>query len=157
MKKVLLAIFFLGLFSSLNASDTKLFVGLTAGEIDDTSYKQLTIGQSSFLINQEEFSLGFANSLSYGTVRGSKSATTVDLDFRLGYNISYNLSLYAIGTGAVQYYDHSAYTGIGYGGALEFFLTPNISLEGTYKTLTMSKTNNSYDYDAAMLSVKVGF
>jgi len=157
MKKVLLAIFFLGLFSSLNAFGTKLFVGLTAGKIDDTSYKQLTIGQSSSLIDAEAFSIGFANSLSYGTVRGSTSATTVDLDLRLGYNISHNLSLYAIGTGAVQYYNHSAYTGIGYGGALEFFLTPNLSIEGAYKTITMSKTNNSYDYNVAILSVKIGF
>jgi len=157
MKKVLLAIFFLGLFSSLNAFDTKLFVGLTAGKMDDISYKQLTIGQSSFLINQEDLSLGFSNSLSYGTVRGSTSATTVDLDLRLGYNIFYNFAVYAIGTAAVQYYDHSAYTGIGYGGALEYSLTPNLSIEGTYKTITMSKSNNSYDYDAAILSVKIGF
>jgi len=157
MKKVLLAIFFLGLFSSLNAFGTKLFVGLTAGKIDDTSYKQLIIGQSSSLIDTEEFSIGFANSLGYGTVRGSTSATTVDLDFRLGYNIFHNLSLYAIGTAAVQYYDHGAYTGIGYGGALEFLLTPNISIEGAYKTIEMSKSNNSHDYDAAILSVKIGF
>ncbi|WP_419677651.1 outer membrane protein [Aliarcobacter lanthieri] len=157
MKRIFFITFFLGLFSVLNAFDTKIFAGVTAGKVDGDTYTQFTVGQSSTTRVAQSFIFGFANSLSYGKVRSGASATTVDLDLKAGYDILHNLTIYGIGSGAVQYYDDSTYTGLGYGGSLEYRFTPTLALEGTYKTMRMSKSSHSYDYNTANLSLKVGF
>jgi len=40
---------------------------------------------------------------------------------------------------------------------LEYRISQTVSVEGSYKTMNMSKSNHSYDYDTANLGVKFGF
>lgn len=157
MKKILTATILGGLLSSLFAMDTKFYGGISAAKIDTHRYTQYTIGQNTSTKFDNNIIFAFANGLSYGKVKTGSSATTVDLDLKLGYEFLQNLTAYGIGTGAVQFYDDSTYTGIGYGAALEYKLTSNIALEGSYKTMNMSKSNHSYDYNTANLGVRFGF
>ncbi|QKF72900.1 porin family protein [Aliarcobacter faecis] len=156
-KKSLLTTIFVGLFSSAFAMDTKFYAGVSAAKVDGHNYTQYNIGQNSSTKFDNDIIFAFSNTLSYGRVKTGLSATTLDLDLKLGYEFIENLRAYAIGTGAIQYYDNSTYTGLGYGGALEYRISSLVSLEGSYKTMNMSKSNHSYDYDTASLGVRFGF
>ena len=157
MKKIVATTFLVGFFSSAFAMDTKFYGGVSAAEIDNHSYTQYTIGQNTGTKFDNNIFFAFANGLSYGRVKSGVSATTVDLDLKLGYEFVENLIGYGIGTGAIQFYDESTYTGLGYGAALEYRISQTVSVEGSYKTMNMSKSNHSYDYDTANLGVKFGF
>ncbi len=157
MKKTLLITFIAGLFTYSNAFDTKYHVGATAGKIDGESYTQFGVGYTSSTKFDNDVIFAFGNSVSYGNVNSSASVTTVDMDAKLGYELIENLTGYGLGTGAVQFFDSSTYTGLGYGAALEYRLTSNMAIEGSYKTMHMSKSNHSYDYDTTNLAVKFGF
>lgn len=157
MKKILLMTSFAGLFTFASAFDTKYHVGVTAGKIDNETYTQFGVGYTASTKFDNDVIFGFGNSLSYGNVKSSVSVTTVDMDAKLGYELIEDLTGYGIGTGAVQFFDNSTYTGLGYGAALEYRINPNMSLEGSYKTMHMSKSNHSYDYDTTKLAVKFGF
>ena len=157
MKKILATTVLVGLFSSAFAMDTKFYGGVSAAEIDTHRYTQYTLGQNTSTKFDNDIIFAFANGLSYGRVKSGVSATTVDLDLKLGYEFIENLTGYGIGTGAVQFYDESTYTGLGYGAALEYRISSLVAVEGAYKTINMSKTNYSYDYDTASLGVRFGF
>ena len=49
------------------------------------------------------------------------------------------------------------FCGSGYGGSLEYRLTQNVSLEGSYKTVDMNDSPRSYDYDTSNLAVKFNY
>ncbi len=155
--KILFFGVFFGFLSSLFAMDTKFYAGISAAKVDKHSYTQYTIGQNSSTKFDNGILAGFANSLSYGRVKSGVSATTLDLDLKLGYEFIENLRAYAIGSGAVQFFDNSTYTGLGYGGALEYRISSLVSVEGSYKIMNMSKSNHSYDYDTASLGIRFGF
>lgn len=157
MKKIFFITCFFGVLSFANSLDTKVYVGATAGKIDKHSYSQFGIGYTANKKFDNNILIGFGNSVYYGEVKSNKSATTVDMDLKAGYEIIQDLRAYAIGSGAVQYYDSSTYTGLGYGGSLEYRISPKFAVEGTYKTMNMSKSNHSYDYNTANLAFKLGF
>lgn len=157
MKKICFFACCLGVLSSANSFDTNVYIGATAGKIDKHNYSQFGIGYTANKRLDNNILLGFGNSIYYGEVKSNKSATTVDMDLKAGYEIIQDLRAYAIGSGAVQYYDNSTYTGLGYGASLEYRITPKFAVEGTYKTMNMSKSNHSYDYDTANLAFKIGF
>ena len=157
MKKIITTTLLVGLFSSSFAMDTKFYAGISAAKVDNYSYTQYSIGQNSSTKFDNDIIFAFANSLSYGRVKAGVSATTADLDLKLGYEFIEDLRVYGIGTGAVQFYDNSTYTGLGYGGALEYRISSLLSLEGSYKTMNMCKSKHSYDYDTASLGVRFGF
>jgi opacity protein-like surface antigen len=157
VKKTLLI---LSLISSsallLNASnfDTKVSIGATSAKLDGESYTQYGVGYTSNTKLNNGIVLGFGNSLSYGNVTSGTEVTTLDLDLRAGYEIINDLTGYAIGTGVYQYFDDNSATGLGYGGSLEYKLTDNVALEGSYKTTNMRYSTKDYDYQTSNFAVK---
>lgn len=157
MKKILFFLASIGFITTSYAFDTKFYAGISAAKIDKHSYTQYSLGQNSSMKFDNNILFAFANSINYGRVKTGLSATTLDLDLKLGYEFIENLRVYALGSGAIQFFDNSTYTGLGYGGAVEYRLSQNLAIEGSYKTMNMSKKNHSYDYDSANIGVKFGF
>jgi opacity protein-like surface antigen len=160
MKKSLLAISLIaGFASSLYASgfDTKVSIGASSAEIDGESYTQYGLGYTSNKTLDNGIILGFGNSISYGNVTSGIEVTTLDMDVRAGYEIINNLTGYALGTGVYQYMDDNSATGLGYGASLEYKLTDNIALEGSYKTTNMRYSTNDYDYSTSNFAVKFNY
>lgn len=160
MKKKLLAITLItSLTSLLNAEgfDTKVSVGASSAKIKNDRYTQYGIGYTSNTRLDNGIILGFGNSLSYGNVRNGVEAISVDMDLRAGYEIIQNLTGFAIGTGVAQTVDNSSATGLGYGGSLEYKLTRNVAVEGSYRTITMYDSPKDYDYDVSNIAVKFNF
>ena len=160
MKKRILAIILIaGLTSLLNAEgfDTKVSVGASSAKIKNDKYTQYGIGYSSNTRLDNGIILGFGNSLAYGNVRNGVEAITLDMDLRAGYEIIENLTGFAIGTGVAQTVDNSSALGLGYGGSIEYRLTDNVSLEGSYKTVSMDDSKRDYDYDTSNFSVKFNY
>ena len=79
------------------------------------------------------------------------------MDVRAGYEIINNLTGYALGTGVYQYMDDNSATGLGYGASLEYKITDNVSLEGSYKTTNMRYSTNDYDYSTSNFAVKFNY
>jgi hypothetical protein len=159
MKKKLLAtsILFSSILLNANGFDTKISIGASAAEIDGTNYTQYGLGYTSNTRLDNGIILGFGNSLAYGNVRNGVEAITLDMDLRAGYEIIENLTGFAIGTGVAQTVDNSSALGLGYGGSLEYRLTDNVSLEGSYKTVSMDDSKRDYDYDTSNFSVKFNY
>ncbi len=160
MKKRLLAITLIaGLTSLLNAEgfDTKVSVGASSAKIKSDRYTQYGIGYTSNTTLNNGIILGFGNSLSYGNVRSGVEAISVDMDLRAGYEIAENLTGFILGTGVAQTVDNNSATGLGYGGSLEYRLTSNVALEGSYRTVTMNDSPRDYDYDISNLAIKFNF
>lgn len=159
MKKRFLAISLIASFTLLNASDfdTKVSVGATSGKLDGETYTQYGLGYTANTTLNNGIILGFGNSLYYGKVKDSAEATTLDLDLRTGYEIIHNLTGFAIGTGVYQYFDDNSATGLGYGGSLEYKLTDNLAIEGSYKTTNMRYSTKDYDYDTSNLAIKFNY
>ena len=160
MKKRILAITLIaGLLSLLNAEgfDTKVLVGASSAKIKNDRYTQYGIGYTSNTRLDNGIILGFGNSLSYGNVRNGVEAISVDMDLRAGYELIQNLRAYAIVTGAYQYLDDSSAFGLGYGPSLEYRLSDNIAVEGTYKTTKMRYSTQDYDYKTSNIAVKFNF
>ena len=149
------------MFSSIllnaNGFDTKISIGASAAEIDGTNYTQYGLGYTSNTRLDNGIILGFGNSLAYGNVRNGVEAITLDMDLRAGYEIIENLTGFAIGTGVAQTVDNSSALGLGYGGSIEYRLTDNVSLEGSYKTVSMDDSKRDYDYDTSNFSVKFNY
>jgi opacity protein-like surface antigen len=160
MKKRLMVIsLVLSFLSSVNASefDTKVSVGASSAKLKSTTYTQYSIGYTSNTRLDNGIILGFGNSLSYGNVKSGIEAISVDLDLRAGYEIIDNLTGFILGTGVAQTIDNNSATGLGYGGSLEYRLNSNVSIAGTYKTVTMNDSPRDYDYDTSNLAVKFNF
>ena len=159
MKKKLLAtsILFSSILLNANGFDTKISIGASAAEIDGTNYTQYGLGYTSNTRLDNGIILGFGNSLAYGNVRNGVEAITLDMDLRAGYEIIENLTGFAIGTGVAQTVDNSSALGLGYGGSIEYRLTDNVSLEGSYKTVSMDDSKRDYDYDTSNFSVKFNY
>ena len=160
MKKRILAIILIaGLTSLLNAEgfDTKVSVGASSAKIKNDKYTQYGIGYSSNTRLDNGIILGFGNSLSYGNVRNGVEAISVDMDLRAGYEIIENLTGFALGTGVAQSVDSGSALGLGYGGSLEYRLTSNVSLEGSYKTVDMYDSPRDYTYDTSKLAIKFNY
>ncbi len=159
MKKKLLAtsILFSSILLNANGFDTKISIGASAAEIDGTNYTQYGLGYTSNTRLDNGIILGFGNSLAYGNVRNGVESITLDMDLRAGYEIIENLTGFAIGTGVAQTVDNSSALGLGYGGSLEYRLTDNVSLEGSYKTVSMDDSKRDYDYDTSNFSVKFNY
>ena len=159
MIKKLLTVSLLASVSLLNATefDTKVSVGATAAKMDGDSYTQYGIGYTSNTNLDGGIILGFGNSLSYGSAKNGVEVISADMDLRAGYEIAQNLTAFAIGTGVAQSVDSGSAVGLGYGGSLEYRLTSNVSLEGSYKTVTMNDSPRDYDYDTSNLAIKFNY
>ncbi|MDD2290819.1 MAG: hypothetical protein PHV52_00960 [Aliarcobacter sp.] len=159
MIKKLLTVSLLASVTLLNATefDTKISVGATAAKIDNDTYTQYGIGYTANTNLDGGIILGFGNSLAYGNVRNGVEAISADMDLRAGYEVIENLTAFAIGTGVAQTVDNNSATGLGYGGSLEYRLTSNVSLEGSYKTVTMNDSPRDYDYDTSNLAIKFNY
>ena len=159
MIKKLLTVSLLASVTLLNATefDTKISVGATAAKIDNDTYTQYGIGYTANTNLDGGIILGFGNSLAYGNVKNGVQAISADMDLRAGYEIAQNLTAFAIGTGVAQTVDNSSAVGLGYGGSLEYRLTSNVSLEGSYKTVTMNDSPRDYDYDTSNLAIKFNY
>ncbi len=159
MKKSLLVISLIGLASSLNASefDTKVLVGASSAKMNSETYTQYNVGYTANTKLDNGIILGFGNTLSYGNVKSGVEAISIDVDLRTGYEIVENLTGFVLGTGVAQTVDNSSAFGLGYGGSLEYRLTQNVSLEGSYKTVDMNDSPRSYDYDTSNLAVKFNY
>ena len=156
MKKSLLAISLITSFAFAEF-DTKATVGVTAAELGGKSYTQFGIGYTSNTRLDSGIILGFGNSLGYGNVKNGVEVITADMDLKAGHEIIHNLNGYVIGTGVAQTVDNNSALGLGYGGALEYKITSNISLEGSYKTVTMNDSPKDYDYDTSNLAIKFNY
>ena len=158
-KRILAIILIVALTSFLNAEgfDTKVSVGASSAKIKNDRYTQYGIGYTSNTRLDNGIILGFGNSLAYGNVKNGVQAISVDMDLRAGYEVIENLTAFAIGTGVAQTVDNSSATGLGYGGSLEYRLTSNVSLEGSYKTVTMNDSPRDYDYDTSNLAIKFNY
>ena len=160
MNKKLLAISLIaGLSTVLNAGefDTKVYVGATAAKINSDTYTQYNLGYTANNYLNNGIILGFGNSLGYGNVKNGVEVITVDMDLKAGHEIIQNLNGFLIGTGVAQTVDNNSALGLGYGGALEYKITSNISLEGSYKTVSMNDSPKDYDYDTTNLAIKFNY
>lgn len=156
MKKSLLAISLISSFAFAEF-DTKILVGASSAELDGENYTQYNLGYTANNRLDNGIILGFGNTLSYGNVQSGVEAMTLDLDLRAGYEIINNLTGFIIGTGAVQTVDNNSSNGLGYGGSLEYRLTSNVALEGSYKTISMNNSGGDYDYDTTNFGVKFNY
>jgi opacity protein-like surface antigen len=160
MNKKLLAISLIaGLTTVLSANgfDTKVYVGASAAKIEKETYTQYNLGYTANNYLDNGIILGFGNSLGYGNVRKGVEIINLDMDLKAGYQIIQNLNGYIIGTGVAQTIDNNSALGLGYGAALEYKITSNISLEGSYKTVTMNDSPKDYDYDTSNLAIKFNY
>ena len=160
MKRILLAISLIAsLTTALNANgfDTKVFVGATAAKIDSETYTQYNLGYTANNYLDNGIILGFGNSLGYGNVKNGVEVITVDMDLKAGHEIIQNLNGYVIGTGVAQTVDNDSAMGLGYGGALEYRITSNVALEGSYKTTNMNYSTKNYDYQTSNFAVKFNY
>jgi opacity protein-like surface antigen len=160
MKKRLLAVSLIAGFTSfLSATgfDTKVSLGASSAKIDGESYTQFGGGYTSNKRLDNGIILGFGNSIYYGNVTSDVEVTTVDMDLRAGYEIIKNLTGYALGTGVYQYFDDNSATGLGYGASIEYKITDNVALEGSYKTTNMRYSTNDYDYSTSNFAVKFNY
>ena len=156
MKKSLLAISLITSFAFAEF-DTKATVGVTAAELGGKSYTQFGIGYTSNTRLDSGIILGFGNSLYYGNVDSGREVTTLDLDLRAGYEIYQDLIAFGLGTGVYQYFDDNSATGVGYGASLEYKLTDNVAVEGTYKTTNMRYKTDDYDYSTSNVAIKFNY
>ena len=156
MKKSLLAITLISSFAFAEF-ETKALVGISSAEIDGENYTQYNVGYTSNTRLENQIILGFGNTLSYGNVQSDVEAITLDLDLRAGYEIVNNLTGFVIGTGALQTVDNNSSSGLGYGASLEYRLTSNVALEGSYKTVSMNDSTRDYDYDTTNFGVKFNY
>ena len=154
MKKSLLAISLISSFAFAEF-ETKALVGISSAKVDSESYTQYNVGYTANTRLENQVILGFGNALSYGS-KDSLEVYTLDMDLKAGYEVYKDLTAFAIGTGAVQSVDNNSAWGYGYGAALEYKLTSNVSLEGSYKTLSMQDGVN-YDYDTTNFGVKFNY
>jgi len=158
-KKLLVISLVAGLLSVSNASefDTKISVGASSAKMDNENYTQYGVGYTSNTTLNNGIILGFGNSLAYGNVRNGMEAITADMDLRAGYEVVRNLTAFGLGTGAFQTIDNNSATGLGWGGSLEYKLTRNVALEGSYKTITMDDSDREYDYDTSNFAIKFNY
>jgi hypothetical protein len=158
-KRLMVMSLVLSFLSSLNANefDTKVSVGASAAKIDGDSYTQYGVGYTSNTRLDNGIILGFGNSLSYGSAKNGVEVISGDMDLRAGYEIVENLTGFAIGTGVAQSVDSGSAVGLGYGGSLEYRLSSNVAIEGSYKTVSMNDSPRDYDYDTSNLAVKFNF
>lgn len=154
MKKSLLAITLISSFAFAEF-ETKALVGISSAEIDGENYTQYNVGYTSNTRLENQIILGFGNTLSYGSA-DNLDVYTLDMDLKAGYEVYRDLTAFAIGTGAFQSADNNSAWGYGYGAALEYKLTSNVSLEGSYKTLSM-QDDRDYDYDTTNFGVKFNY
>lgn len=154
MKKSLLAISLISSFAFAEF-ETKALVGISSAEIDGENYTQYNVGYTSNTRLENQIILGFGNTLSYGSA-DNLDVYTLDMDLKAGYEVYRDLTAFAIGTGAFQSADNNSAWGYGYGAALEYKLTSNVSLEGSYKTLSM-QDDRDYDYDTTNFGVKFNY
>lgn len=156
MKKSLLAI---GLISSFAFADfdTKVLVGASSAKIDNENFTQYNVGYTAHTKLDNQIILGFGNTLSYGNVTSGKELIGVDMDLKAGYEIYKNLTAFAIGTGVAQSVDNNSSLGLGYGGSLEYKLTSNVVLEGSYKIVNMNDADKDYDYKTTNFGVKFNY
>ena len=160
MNKKLLAISLIaGLSTVLNAGefDTKVYVGATAAKINSDTYTQYNLGYTANNYLDNGIILGFGNSLGYGNVKNGVEVITADMDLKAGHEIIQNLNGFLIGTGVAQTVDNNSALGLGYGASLEYKITSNISLEGSYKTVSMNDSPRDYDYDTTNLAIKFNY
>ncbi len=160
MKKSLVAILLLtGLASVLSANEwnTKVAVGASAAEVNGESYTQYGVGYTATTTFENQIIFGFGNTLSYGRETRSIEVLTLDADLKVGYELITNLTAFAIGTGVVQSVENNSAYGLGYGGALEYRITNNVALEGSYKTIDMTNSSGDYDYDISSIAVKFNY
>ena len=156
-KLLVVSILFSSVLLNANGFDTKVSIGASAAKIDGTNYTQYGLGYTSNTRLNNGIILGFGNSLAYGNVRSGVEAISLDMDVRAGYEIIENLTGFALGTGVIQSVDNSSAAGLGYGGSLEYRLTPNVSLEGSYKTVSMNDSPRDYDYNTSNFAVKFNY
>lgn len=156
MKKSLLAISLISSFAFAEF-ETKAVVGASAAKIDDENYTQYNVGYTSQTRFDNQIILGFGNTLSYGNVNSGEELIGLDMDLKAGYEIYKDLTAFAIGTGVVQTLDNNSSWGLGYGGSLEYRLTSNVALEGSYKTVSMNNSSGDYDYDTTNFGVKFNY
>ena len=154
MKKSLLAISLISSFAFAEF-ETKALVGASSANLDGENFTQYNVGYTANTRLENQVILGFGNTLSYGS-SDKLDVYTLDLDLKAGYEIYKDLTAFAIGTAAVQSADNDSAWGYGYGAALEYKLTSNVSLEGSYKTLTM-QDGVDYDYDTTNFGVKFNY
>ena len=160
MNKKLLAISLIaGLSTVLNAGefDTKVYVGATAAKINSDTYTQYNLGYTANNYLDNGIILGFGNSLGYGNVKNGVEVITADMDLKAGHEIIQNLNGFLIGTGVAQTVDNNSALGLGYGASLEYKITSNISLEWSYKTVSMNDSPRDYDYDTTNLGIKFNY
>ena len=158
-KKLLIISLLAGLTTlcSANGFDTKVYVGATAAKIDSDTYTQYNLGYTANNYLDNGIILGFGNSLGYGNVKKGVEIINLDMDVKAGYPIIQNLNGFILGTGVALTVDNNSALGLGYGAALEYKITSNISLEGSYKTVSMNDSPRDYDYDTSNLAIKFNY
>ena len=158
-KKLLIISLLAGLTTlcSANGFDTKVYVGATAAKIDSDTYTQYNLGYTANNYLDNGIILGFGNSLGYGNVKKGVEIINLDMDVKAGYPIIQNFNGFILGTGVAQTVDNNSALGLGYGAALEYKITSNISLEGSYKTVSMNDSPRDYDYDTSNLAIKFNY
>ena len=158
-KKLLIISLLAGLTTlcSANGFDTKVYVGASAAKIDSDTYTQYNLGYTANNYLDNGIILGFGNSLGYGNVKKGVEIINLDMDVKAGYPIIQNLNGFILGTGVAQTVDNNSALGLGYGAALEYKITSNISLEGSYKTVSMNDSPRDYDYDTSNLAIKFNY
>ena len=160
MKKSLVAISLIAGFSTLlNAVDfdTKISVGGSSAKLEGDTYNQYVVGYTSNTKLDNGIMLGFGNSLAYGSANEGIDIVTLDMDLRAGYEIIPSLRGYALGTGVLQTVDDDFAKGLGYGAAVEYRITENMALEGSYKTTHMKESVSHYDYDTSNIALKFNY
>ncbi len=156
MKKSLLAISLISSFAFADF-DTKVLVGASSAKVDNENFTQYNVGYTAHTRLDNQIILGFGNTLSYGNVTSGKELMGVDMDLKAGYEVYKDLTAFAIGTGVAQSVDNNSSFGLGYGGSLEYKLTSNVVLEGSYKTVNMNDADKDYDYKTTNFGVKFNY
>lgn len=83
-------------------------------------------------------------------------------DIKAGYTPIKNLSVYAIGSGAIQSYDSINAYGFGYGAGADYKINDSFAVAAEYKTYTMTPDIDGYagidyDYDKVGVNLKYTF
>lgn len=144
--------------------DTKDFhIGASSAEVLGQSYTEYNIGYGLDFYTQKSIFIGLSFDFAYGNIDLENSRKSADVyastvDLKLGYALFNNtLSIYGLGTGAIQSIDSLDGVGFGYGAGIDYKINKSFALNVEYKTYDMVSDAGDYTYEKINSNIKYTF
>ena len=165
LKKYFMTVFlsYILYIPSLNAMD--LHIGVNSIDVDNFgSGIEYSIGWGADSRNiKKDTNFYYGANFDFGIAQVDvEDLLNYTFDLKVGYLITKEFSIYAIGTGAIQDTNNYESYGFGYGAGLDYKISDSFALSSEYKTYTMTPNINGvagadYDYKKVGINLKYLF